>query len=202
MNFTRRQFLWQVSAAPLQMRLLRQAWSAKWISAPRAPRTEYGVYHFRKTFDLAGAPRPSWSTSAATIATSCSSTAGGSSSGTGARRSVPLALRDRGRGAVSAGGAQRVRRGGLEFWRPGARGADHLQTGFLLQGDTMAERASIPARVGSASRDAAYSPSQLPPRRCTDITWRVPCDRVAAAQYPWGWEGAGFDDSPMAAGQL
>src|SRR5579863_9581544 len=56
MNFTRRQFLWQVSAAPLQMRLLRQAWSAKWISAPGAPRTEYGVYHFRKTIDLAGVP--------------------------------------------------------------------------------------------------------------------------------------------------
>ena len=36
--------------------LLRSLWTAKWIAVPKAPTTEYGVYHFRKTFDLAARP--------------------------------------------------------------------------------------------------------------------------------------------------
>src|SRR5260370_7566115 len=53
-NFTRRSFLLAAGAVPLLrgQSLLRRLWTARWIAVPRAPRTEYGVYHFRKTFDL------------------------------------------------------------------------------------------------------------------------------------------------------
>src|SRR5260370_38543487 len=53
-NFTRRSFLLAAGAVPLLrgQSLLRRLWTAKWIAVPKAPRTEYGVYHFRKTFDL------------------------------------------------------------------------------------------------------------------------------------------------------
>ncbi len=57
-DFTRRSFLLAAGAAPLLrgQTLLRREWTAKWIAVPKAPKTEYGVYHFRKTFDLAARP--------------------------------------------------------------------------------------------------------------------------------------------------
>ena len=195
MNFTRRQFLWQVSAAPLQMRLLRQAWSAKWISAPRAPRTEYGVYHFRKTIDLAGA----------------SSTFVIHASGDNRYQ-----LFVNGRRIVSG-----PARGDLFHWRyetvdaaPYLRAGRNvfaavvwnfgdlapeaqitLQTGFLLQGDTMAERAVDTGPGWKYFHNPAYSPLTVTAAEVRGYYVAGPCDRVAAAQYPWGWEGAGFDDS-------
>jgi hypothetical protein len=36
--------------------LLRNTWSAKWIAVPGAPPAEYGVYHFRRAFELAVKP--------------------------------------------------------------------------------------------------------------------------------------------------
>src|ERR1035437_3669206 len=57
-DFTRRSFLLAARAAPLLrgQSLLRRLWTARWIAVPNAPRTEYGVYHFRKSFDLAARP--------------------------------------------------------------------------------------------------------------------------------------------------
>src|SRR4051794_13759049 len=36
--------------------LLYKQWSARWIAPPAAPPTAYGVYHFRRVFDLASKP--------------------------------------------------------------------------------------------------------------------------------------------------
>src|SRR5580704_16306756 len=36
--------------------LLLHVWSAHWISVPNTPPYDYGVYHFRRTFDLSAAP--------------------------------------------------------------------------------------------------------------------------------------------------
>jgi hypothetical protein len=57
-NLTRRTFLLAAGASPLLrgQSLLRREWTAKWIAVPKAPKTEYGVYHFRKTFDLPARP--------------------------------------------------------------------------------------------------------------------------------------------------
>ena len=57
-NPTRRTFLLAAGASPLLrgQSLLRREWTAKWIAVPKAPKTEYGVYHFRKTFDLPARP--------------------------------------------------------------------------------------------------------------------------------------------------
>src|SRR5271154_6163420 len=59
MNPTRRQFLLGSAAALAAAQdagLLRRQWTSKWISVPGAHPTEYGVYHFRRTFDLPGKP--------------------------------------------------------------------------------------------------------------------------------------------------
>ena len=57
-DFTRRAFLLAAASTPLlrgQSRV-RQLWTASWIAVPHAPRTEYGVYHFRKAFELGVRP--------------------------------------------------------------------------------------------------------------------------------------------------
>src|SRR3974390_1890475 len=38
--------------------LLVKPWSAHWITVPGAPQFDYGVYHFRTTFDLASKTEP------------------------------------------------------------------------------------------------------------------------------------------------
>ncbi len=195
MEFTRRQFLWQVSAAPLEMRLLRQAWSAKWISAPGAPRTEYGVYHFRKSLELAEVP--------AHFVVHAS----------GDNR-YQLFVNGR---RVLSGPA----RGDLFHWRyetvdvaPYLQSGRNvfaallwnfgelapeaqitLQTGFLLQGDTAAERAVDTGASWKSWRNPAYSPLLFTNGQMRGYYVAGPGDRVAAAQYPWGWENVEFDDS-------
>jgi hypothetical protein len=44
------------SAAPGRQDPIRRLWRASWIAVPGAPATEYGVYHFRRTFELAAKP--------------------------------------------------------------------------------------------------------------------------------------------------
>src|SRR5688572_5624355 len=36
--------------------LLNNIWKAQWISVPNEPSKEYGIYHFRKSFELANKP--------------------------------------------------------------------------------------------------------------------------------------------------
>src|SRR5437660_8723308 len=42
---------------PVNDSLLRMDWPSNWISCPGVPQRAYGVYHFRKSFMLAGIPK-------------------------------------------------------------------------------------------------------------------------------------------------
>jgi hypothetical protein len=207
MNRTRRQFLLEsaaaLAAAPLAAQdsgLLRRQWTSKWISVPGIHPTEYGVYHFRRTFDLPAKPE---------------------------RFVVHVSGDNRyqlfvnGR-PVSWGPA----RGDLFHWRyetvdvapylsPGRNtfaavvwnfgdlapeAQVTLQTGFLLQGDTAAERAADTGTQWKCARDESYAP--LP---ATDVhAYYVvgPGDLVTGAAHPWGWESADFDDSHWPAAEV
>lgn len=195
MDFTRRQFLWQVAAAPAAPRLLRQQWSAKWISAPGAPRTDYGVCHFRKTVELAAKP-------------------GHFLVHVSGDNRYQLFVNGR---RVVWGPA----RGDLFHWRyetvdvaPYLQAGRNvfaavawnfgdlapeaqitLQTGFLLQGDSAAERGVDTGTGWKCLRDAAYTPLAFTSAQMRGYYVAGPCDRVDAAQYPWGWESTAFDDS-------
>ncbi len=195
MNFTRRQFLWQIGAVPVEMRLLRQTWSAKWISVPGAPRTEYGVYHFRRAIDLRAKP--------------CRFVVHAS----GDNR-YQLFVNGR---RVSSGPA----RGDLFHWRyetvdvaqylqagrnvfaavvwnfgdTAPEAQITLQTGFLLQADAESERAVDTGTNWKGLRNAAYSPLTFTNAQMRGYYVAGPCDRVDSAQYPWGWERLDFDDS-------
>ena len=197
---TRRGFLAAAGAAPLLAQpLVRRVWTARWIAAPKAPANEYGVYYFRRSFDLAAKPerfavhvsgdnryqlfvngrRVSWGPARGDLFHWRYET-------------VDLApYMVAGRNVIAA-----------VVWNFGELAPEAqitLQTGFVLQGDGEAERIADTGPSWRAWRDEAYSP-------ITDFGIRAyyvvgPGDRVKAASHPWGWESAAFDDShwPQAA---
>ena len=199
-NFTRRSFLLAAGAAPLLrgQSLLRRLWTAKWIAVPKAPRTEYGVYHFRKTFDLGARPE---------------------------RFVVHVSGDNRYQLFVNGQrAAWGPARGDLFHWRyetvdiagflqPGKNvlaavvwnfGEDApeaqitLETGFVLQGDGDAERVADTGPSWKCVRDEAYSPAVITSGTVRGYWAAGPGDRVNAAAHPWGWESPEFDDSSWA----
>jgi hypothetical protein len=212
-RFTRRRFLLETGAATLvasapvsgaqpqesaksalgRPDLSRRPWRASWIAVPGAPATEYGVYHFRRTFELAAKPE---------------------------RFVVHVSGDNRYQLFVNG---RRVAwgpaRGDLYHWRyetvdvapdlePGKNvlaavvwnfgglapeAQVTFETGFLVDGDTPAESVVNTGTNWKCARDESYSPA--PAREVRAYFVVGPGDRVAGPQHPWGWEGRDFDDS-------
>ncbi len=185
---------------PVNPQLLRADWPASWISHPEAPRDAFGVFHFRKTFELAEAP---------------------------ARFLVHVSGDNRYRlfvngKAVASGPA----RGDLEYWnfetldlgphltagrnviaavvwnyaqyKPVAQVS--FETAFLMQGDTEREAAVNTGAGWKVLRDDAYAPIPVEREKLGWVYIVVgPGERVDARRYPWGWETAAYDDAAWAA---
>ena len=179
----------------LPLDLLTRAWSAHWISVPGESPYDYGVYHFRRTFDLPAQP-----TSFLIHVT--------------ADNRYKLYVNGE---FVSLGPA----RGDLHNWRyesvdiarrlktgknvlaalvwnfgelaPEAQTTN--QTGLLVQGDTEAERIVDTGKLWKGVRDAAYSPVPRDREMLRFDYVAGPGDRLDAKRYPWGWEQPSFDDS-------
>jgi hypothetical protein len=170
-------------------------WTANWIDVPNAPTQNYGVYHFRKTFNLPGRP---------------------------AHFVVHVSGDNRyhlyvNGVSVSLGPA----RGDLSHWRYETVDiAAHLQagknvlaavvwndgpmraiaqitnqTGFLLQAAAPENAIVNTDKNWRCLRDAAYAPQPLPASQHTGYYALAPNEKLDASKYPWGWETNGFDDS-------
>jgi hypothetical protein len=181
--------------------LLNRAWPARWITVAGAQPFAYGVYHFRKAFDLAAVP----STFVVHV--------------TGDNR-YQLFVNGR---RVAWGPA----RGDLNHWRYETIDlAPHLkagrnalaavvwnfaqyapeaqltnQTGFLLQGDTPAERVVDTNASWKALQDEAYTPLPVTYAMVGGYYAAGPGDQVDAGRYPWNWEQPDFEDSSWRAAQ-
>lgn len=172
--------------------LFTKQWSAKWISVPDADPFNYGVYHFRRDFDLKEQP---------------------------ASFVVHVSADNRYQFFVNG---QRVSmgpaRGDVFHWRyetvdiaPQLKAGRNVlaavvwnfgdnaplaqityKTGFLLQGDTRAERVVDTNRKWRCVKDEAYAPvtARAPGYWAAGVT-----ERVDAAKYPWGWEQPDFADA-------
>lgn len=175
--------------------LLSRHWTARWVSVPDEPAEGYGVYHFRRAFDLASRP--------ASFVVHV----------TGDNRYQLFVNGER----VASGPA----RGDLTHWRyetidlarwlkggrnvlaavvwnfgPHAPEAQmSARTGFLLQGDTEAERVVDTGSAWKCARDEAYSPLPVTYADVNGYYVAGPGERIAGGAYPWGWERADFDDS-------
>lgn len=174
--------------------LLRNTWSARWITVPNAQPFAYGVYHFRKTFDLPGAP-PSFIVHVS-----------------GDNRYQLFVNGHR----VVWGPA----RGDLNHWRfetidltrhlrPGrnvlaavvwnfAQFAPEAQltnqTGFLLQGNTDGERQVDTNASWKALHNEAYTPLPVTYSTVGGYYAAGAGEQLDAARYPWNWEQPDFDD--------
>ncbi|HEX3685107.1 MAG TPA: alpha-L-rhamnosidase C-terminal domain-containing protein [Bryobacteraceae bacterium] len=173
----------------------RQPWPAKWIRVPDTSPSDYGVYHFRRSFPLAAAPqryvvyvsgdnryelfvngrRVSW----------------------GPARSDLYHWRYE---VVDIAPQLHVGVNVLAavVWNEGAYRAvaqNTNQTGFLLQAEA-SENAEVNTNSSwKCTQDRAYSPVPWPPDQVTGYHAVAANEKVDGALYPWGWESPGFDDS-------
>ncbi len=183
-------------------RLLQERWPAYWIMHPHAPRNEYGVFLFRKQFELA--QKPARFLVHVTGDARYRLFVNGRSVSFGPQRSDPSLWRYdsidlapllvTGKNVIAA-----------QVW---SYGEDEpyaimtLRTGFLLQGDTEAEKIVDTDGSWKVTRDEAYAP--VPHDRAQLRTFIVvgPGDRVDAARHPWGWENVDFDDHSWAPARM
>ena len=174
-------------------------WPARWIMHPTAPARQYGIFHVRKAIDLPQKP------TRFVVHVSADNRyrlfVNGRAVAMGPARSdlqnwnyetLDLApFMQAGRNVLAA-----------QVWNMG-EGAPFAQmtyqTGFVLQGDGQTEKAANTDGSWKIYQNPAYSPvkNDMPKLRTYIVVGDG--DRVDGAQYPWGWEQAGFDDKAWVA---
>lgn len=175
--------------------LLAKTWSASWITVPNVSLFDYGVYHFRRTFELQN--RPS---------------------------SFVIHVSGDNRYQLFVNGQPSVwgpARGDLNHWRyetidiaPHLRAGKNViaaviwnfgqyapetqvtdRTAFLLQGDTATERIVDTNTSWKCMRNTSYQPLHYTHAQMRGYFVAGPGDKVDGAAYPWGWQNPDFDDS-------
>ena len=173
---------WAQSPGPL--------WDARWIGHPTASPVAYGVFHFRRSFDLAEVPD-----------------------------SLPVYVSADNRYKLYLNGALvgiGPARGDLLHWRyerldlrpflrPGRNvlaatvwnfGADRpaaqvsLETGFILQAGAGFGDSLNTSDRWQVLHDRAYAPERNPEFEAQTYAVVGPGDRLEAPRYPWGWKTA------------
>ncbi len=189
---------------PTESRWRTTYWDARWIipgsgQPPTASTRQYGVYHFRKSITLTQVP---------------------------ARFVVHLSADNRYRLFVNGQSvALGPARSDLLNWnyetldlapflKPGnnviAAQVWYLsdsapfaqmsyQVGFVMQGDTEAEKMVNTDKSWKVIRNDAYEPLKHTKLQTYIVVGDG--DHVTASKYPWGWEQPGFDDSQWPAAQ-
>lgn len=194
--FTSCVFSWEQTDNPdINPELLKTRWAANWIAPGDVSPYEYGIYHFRKTFDFEKKPE---------------------------KFIIHVSADNRYRlfvnGApVSAGPA----RGDLQNWRfETVNIAPYLSTGrnalaaivwnfadyapvaqmsnktaFIVQGNTEQEAIINTDPGWKVLVNRAYTPTWKERAEPGQYLVVGPGDRVDGSKYPWGWTGTGYDDS-------
>lgn len=175
--------------------LLRSYWSARWIAEPSTAGKQYGVYHFRKNIELEKVPL--------TYVVNVTADnryrlyVNGVWVAEGPARSdtqhwyyetVDLAAFLRpGKNTIAA-----------MVWN-GGENAPFAQmsfrTGFLLQGNTEAEKAVNTDQSWRVWHDKAYTAEPLDMAKMQTYMVVGDGDYIDGNVYPWGWEQPQFDDS-------
>ena len=185
----------------LASRSLGEGWSARWIAVPGASAFDYGVYHFRRAFDLPDKPssfvvhvtadnryqlfvngeRVAWGPARSDLNHWCF-------------ESVDLAPRLKaGRNVLAA-----------LVWNFGEYAPEAQvthRTAFLVQGDSARERVVDTNAQWKCAANRAYRPLHYTHAQMRGYFVAGPCDSVDGASHPWGWELPDFDDAAWAAGQ-
>jgi hypothetical protein len=184
--------------------LAREPWTARWIWVAESDPFAYGVYHFRRSFELKA--RPASFRIHVTADNRYQLFVNGERVAWGPARGDLLHWR-----YETLDIARHLRPGknalAAVVWNEGEHRAiaqHSYRTGFLLQGDTEAEQVldTGPGWVGVASR--AYRPIPVTAKEVLGYVAIGPCEQFDARSHLWGWEQPDYDDSawkPVAIGR-
>jgi len=184
-----------VSAEKINPEILTSHWKAQWITHPTESVLDYGVFHFRKSFELASIPK---------------------------EFIIHISADNRYRlfvngQAVCFGPA----RGDLAHWfyesidisrylKPGKNllaavvwnfGDDKpwaqfsLKTALIVQGNSTSEQVVNTDTSWKVIKNDAYQTASADAKEALGTFIVVgPCDRIDAAKYPWNWETETYND--------
>ncbi|HEY4245627.1 MAG TPA: alpha-L-rhamnosidase C-terminal domain-containing protein [Lacunisphaera sp.] len=176
-------------------RLFNDRWPANWIVHPNAPKNEYGVYLFRKHLDLLQLPdhfvvHVTGDARYRLFVNGHSVSFGPQRSDTTLWRYDTVDLRPWLKVGDNVLGAEVQSYGEDEPYA-----IMTLRTGFLLQGDTLAEEKVDTNETWKVFRDESHRPLPLDRARLKTFIVVGPGDRLNGPRHPWGWTNADFDDS-------
>ncbi|AXY73361.1 alpha-L-rhamnosidase [Paraflavitalea soli] len=181
---------------PVNPALLKDHWSASWITCPGVSLRSYGIYHFRKTFTLADKP------ASFIVHVSADNRyrlfVNGTPVCNGPARgdlynwyfeTIDLA-------PWLKAGANTI---AAQVWNMGEEAAVAQisnQTAFVLQGDTEKEKLINTNGSWKVSENKAYHPCSMDNgARLHSYMVIGPGDSVQASLYPWQWEQPTFNDA-------
>ncbi len=192
------------AALAMNRDLLYHSWPAKWCWPSGADPYNYGVYHFRKAFELENVPEKFLIHVTADnryqLYVNGDRVAWGPARGDlfhWRYESIDIAPHLRtGKNVLAA-----------VVWNDGKyRAVAQIsnRTGFLLQGDTESEQIVNTPDGWVAVENEAYRPLPITYEMVRGYVAIPPGEEVDAAKYPWGWEQPDYDDSawrPVEAGR-
>ena len=176
--------------------LLNSHWKAQWISHPSASLVDYGVFHFRKTFELKA--RPDEFIINVSADNRYRLFVNGKAACFGPERSdlehwhyetIDIApFLKQGKNVLAA---IVWNFGDLKPWAQFS-----IKTAFIVQGNSQSEEIVNTNTSWKVIKDSAYSPAPASSKETSGQFVVVgPCDRLDAALYPWNWETIGYNDN-------
>lgn len=175
---------------------LKHTWAASWITHPSESTLDYGVFLFRRTFDLTGKPDK------LVIYVSADNRyklfINGIKAGSGPARGTPLHWRYETLDIAPylKEGENIIAAEVVNFGEYRHVEQHTVQTAFILQSDS-----TCPVTLNTG--DGQWKVTKNHAYRCIPITSDSvggyyaagPCDRIEGSLHPWGWKEHGFDDS-------
>jgi hypothetical protein len=187
------------NAARINPELLTRTWSARWITVPAESPFDYGVYHFRRAFELPRQPD--------SFVIHVSADNRYQLFVNGERTAEGPARGDLNHWRYETVDIARYLRAGKNLlaavvWNfaelaPMAQATN--QTAFLLQGDTGNERIVDTNQSWKCIRNKSYGPIPVTNPDVRGYFVAGPGERLDGAVYPWGWESSGYEDSSWSA---
>ena len=181
--------------------LLTNGWKARWIWAADSDPFGYGVYHFRRTFDLP--ENPGTFLVHVTADNRYQLFVNGERVVWGPARGDRFHWR-----YESVDIAKHLRQGrnvlAAVVWNDGEHRAVAQisnRTAFLLQGDTEQEGIVNTGEGWVGAGNPAYRPLPVTFGMVLGYVAIPPGEQVDAGKYPWGWERPDFDDSAWRAAE-
>jgi len=176
--------------------LLHWYWPTAWISCPDAPQREYGVYHFRKTFNLADKPdkfiihvsadnRYRLYVNGKPI---CSGPARGDIYSWYFETVDIASFLQKGTNCIAASVWN------MGTFAPFAQMTN--QTAFVAQGNGELEKVVNTKEGWKVLNDKSYKACSTDnAERLKEFVAIGPGDQINGSFYPWGWEQTGYNDS-------